>query len=800
MNIYLLNYNNYYNRICKKEDTLTDYLNHQVGDTIQGVNFNPNDGVNTELIVNTNQRANYLLAVEDNIINSRWFIIESKRLRNGQHKLMLRRDLIADNYNDIVNAPCFIEKATVSNNDPAIYNKENMTFNQIKTSETELKDETKSSWIVGYIPKNSFQQDTEIKGDIILKGAVDITVQDINNWEYSQYQTTNFIPYIQENDVVYNIYVWTKTRNVSTGIISNSPGKISFYKDGLADTQWVIKNTQVLNGWAIDYYNEYPNEDTPENQLCFSNPIARSAMTTVATNLVNNYNTNTLHSLVKNYIGFHTQAETDTFLNLNNKVIYDTSSGLYWRVIINTETETGKALSNTTNYPVTAGNLFNTMNTSLNRNPKDGLTIINEPGNKSFSYRLRNTINVYSLRLEQVKQEAKVTINNKRYHLENQPYDLFCIPYSDSLNIYKNNQLLFKSNKSIAINLGTQITASVGEGNVYDIQLLPYCPVRYMLTPNGDIDIKNNDVHYITDNNGNNIGVILWATNSTFTFNIPFNINITNKKIENETDVWRLCSPNYNGQFEFSPSMNNGIQYFNVDCDYKPFSPYIHINPNFSELYGQDFNDARGLICSGDFSLPKVTNAWANYQQNNKNYEQIFNREIQNMQVTHKYEMIQGGVQAIAGVAQGAVSGAALGGVGGAIAGGVASLAGGIADQVMNQKLYNEALDYKKDLYGMQLGNIKAIPNSISKVSPYNPNNKIFPILEYYTCTETEKQALKNKIKYNGMTVGRIGTINEFLQPDYSYIKGKLIRLETIEDTNYLNEIASEIYKGVFIK
>ena len=800
MNIYLLNYNNYYNRICKKEDTLTDYLNHQVGDTIQGVNFNPNDGVNTELIVNTNQRANYLLAVEDNIINSRWFIIESTRLRNGQHRLMLRRDLIADNYNDIVNAPCFIEKATVSNNDPAIYNKENMTFNQIKTSETELKDETKSSWVVGYIPKNSFQQDTEIKGDIILKEAVDITVQDINNWEYSIYQTTNFIPYIQENDVVYNIYVWTKTRNVSTGIISNSPGKISFYKDGLADTQWVIKNTQVLNGWAIDYYNQYPDEDTPENQLCFNNPIARSAMTTVATNLVNNYNTNTLHSLVKNYIGFHTQAETDTFLNLNNKVIYDTSSGLYWRVIINTETEPGKALSNTTNYPVTAGNLFNTMNTSLNRNPKDGLTIINEPGNKSFSYRLRNTINVYSLRLEQVKQEVKVTINNKRYHLENQPYDLFCIPYSDSLNIYKNNQLLFKSNKSIAINLGTQITASVGEGNVYDIQLLPYCPVRYMLTPNGDIDIKNNDVHYITDNNGNNVGVILWATNSTFTFNIPFNINITNKKIENETDIWRLCSPNYNGQFEFSPSMNNGIQYFNVDCDYKPFSPYIHINPNFSELYGQDFNDARGLICGGDFSLPKVTNAWANYQQNNKNYEQIFNREIQNMQVTHKYEMIQGGVQAIAGVAQGAVSGAALGGVGGAIAGGVASLAGGVADQVINQKLYNEALDYKQDLYNMQLGNIKAIPNSISKVSPYNPNNKIFPILEYYTCTEQEKQALKNKIKYNGMTVGRIGTINEFLQPDYSYIKGKLIRLETIEDTNYLNEIASEIYKGVFIK
>ena len=186
----------------------------------------------------------------------------------------------------------------------------------------------------------------------------------------------------------------------------------------------------------------------------------------------------------------------------------------------------------------------------------------------------------------------------------------------------------------------------------------------------------------------------------------------------------------------------------------------------------------------------------------------MFNREIQNMQVTHKYQMIQGGIQSIAGVAQGAVSGAALGGVGGAIAGGVASLAGGIADQVMNQKLYNEALDYKQDLYGMQLGNIKALPYTLTKTTAFTYNNKIFPILEYYTCTEQEKQAAANKIAYNGMTVGRIGTINDYKNNNWSYgdinskgyIKGKLIRLETIEDTNYLNEIASEIYKGVFIK
>ena len=110
-------------------------------------------------------------------------------------------------------------------------------------------------------------------------------------------------------------------------------------------------------------------------------------------------------------------------------------------------------------------------------------------------------------------------------------------------------------------------------------------------------------------------------------------------------------------------------------------------------------------------------------------------------------------------------------------------------------------LDYKKDMFGFQLGNIKAMPSSLSKTSAINADNKIFPIIEYYTCTEQEKQALKDKIKYNGMTVGKIGKIASFIQPDYSYIKAQLIRLEGItEDTQYLNEIANEVNKGVFIK
>ena len=50
-----------------------------------------------------------------------------------------------------------------------------------------------------------------------------------------------------------------------------------------------------------------------------------------------------------------------------------------------------------------------------------------------------------------------------------------------------------------------------------------------------------------------------------------------------------LC---FSGEFEFSPAKNGGVEYFNVDYLYRPFSPYIHVTPNFGGLYGKDFNDA----------------------------------------------------------------------------------------------------------------------------------------------------------------------------------------------------------------
>ena len=109
----------------------------------------------------------------------------------------------------------------------------------------------------------------------------------------------------------------------------------------------------------------------------------------------------------------------------------------------------------------------------------------------------------------------------------------------------------------------------------------------------------------------------------------------------------------------------------------------------------------------------------------------------------------------------------------------------------------------------MSLQNIKAQAQTLSKVSAFTPNNKVFPILEYYTCTDVEKLALINKAAYNGMTTMVIGTINDYKDNQWSYnnvesqgyIKGKLIKFIN-EDINFtiVNALSNELYKGVYIK
>ena len=291
---------------------------------------------------------------------------------------------------------------------------------------------------------------------------------------------------------------------------------------------------------------------------------------------------------------------------------------------------------------------------------------------------------------------------------------------------------------------------------------------------------------------------------TTTVYDNPLNLDI---KINNECNFYRLNSPNYNAAFDFTLTKNdNSVDFFNVDCTYKPFDPYIHVNPNFKGLYGKDWDDARGLICSGDFSISLVTNNFENYKLNNKNYQQIFNREIQNMDRLHVIDrtnkIISDSFQTAQGITQ-LAGGLASGDAISAVSGGINTLAAGtklVTGITQGNKKHNEQRSFKSDMFNYELGNVQAIPNALAKNTAFTFNNKLFPFIEFYSCTDVEKEALKEKIKYNSMTVMKVGTIGQYMNYTEQFIKGQVIRLpDVIDDAHIANEIYNEINKGVFI-
>lgn len=803
MNLYFLIYNNYYNRIVKRESTLNDYIDYLVGNPVLGVtNWNQRDGVSTEQVLNSwvYDTPDYLVVTDDsgNIV-SRWFVIESEYLRGQQYRVTLYRDVIVDNYEDILQAPCFIEKATPQSiRDPAIYNNEDMTFNQIKKNETLLWDETKCPWIVGYIPRDSFGTDTKVYVGAQLSGSSDITVEHLSDYPFYQYANTIVSGQVTNPIIKIALTYWLMRKNTS-GAFDNY-----YYNNTISLNQNgnYIGKTSGSSGGLKGYFWQQTITNplyVPKNN--FTDEYARQIVTNMPS-LAGDFQD------LSDYVDATLTPEQFAQLEKDkNKLIYETSTGQYWKVTLTGSSSPG---STTTQIGWDTGlgvKMRNAMVTSFG----DGYSLA-EPVNKNQVFSFTSETAYQTLTFEPVEVNLSVEVPATRYHASETPYDIFCMPYSNNFVIKKSGATyISKTSASAALTLAQQIAAEVGSGNIYDVQLLPYCPVRYCIMDDGSFDIGS-AIYSDIMAGGSKVSVLLWATSDNFSFTIPLAIpeeqTVLDKKVKTETEFVRFVSPNYSNSFEFDPQMNEGVNYVNVLCHYKPFNPYIKLQPNFKGMYGSEFNDARGLICQGDFSLAQVTSAWADYELQNKNYQNTFNREIQNLKVTNSVQR----EREIWGAATGSLSGAAGGAALGMMAGGPIGAAAGAAlgaaasglgawkDIQLNDKLRNEALDYKRDMFGYQLQNIQALPYGLAKTSAISPDNKYVPFVEYYACTEQEVQALEDKLTYNGYTIMRIGNIQNYLQSTRTYIKGRLIRIENIaDDYHMLKAVADEIYKGVFI-
>ena len=786
MIVNFLKFKNYYSRELKRFDTIAEYEPYLVGQ-IADFNFNPNDDISATVDQVTEiPDCDYIVMTDYNVLGvpeivSRWYIIEAKRELKSYYTLTLFRDVLADFWNEIKEAPAFIEKAIIADSDPLIFNKENVRTNQIKQSETLLKDNLETAWICGYVKKD-------------YPGAtIEIEANPIADLDKATWGMDSFI-----NKSLYNF---------------NNQDTYYFYAlDKNAGETWyefAYKYTLTASGWKLEDYNG-PLNNLNEGYV----NIKYTDIYKILSFLNTSYGFAGIHSVAVTDIysasnGYSAQ-DYSKVIALNNKTLQD--NGIFYTINApaNHALNTPKIVSGTT--------LFNYFN-DIYSNTTYFSSYVGNPTHTQVSL---DSTRLTLTPIASGKYTITIPAATARNHLSDAPYDMFCIPYDAAHLEIRDQDQTYSPNwsKAQAISFAQGIAEKLSNQYLIDLQVLPYHPdptnIKLESRPWGPtlkFIMQGDDPTFnlITKADKSAAGVITWATKSSGTKNIWNPIATTNKKLDNQTRFYRLCSPNWNGQFEFTPEMvGDKLSYFNVDYTYLPYQPYIHVAPIFEKgsMYGDDYNDARGLICGGDFSITYLSDRWAEYKVQNKNYENIFLRQIQNMEVQHKYGMIDAAIGAAVGTAGGALTGATLGKAGG-IAGGIASALGGAADLAIKQSLHNEAVDFAKDNFQMQIENIQALPDSISKVTAINENNKVYPVLECYDCTEKEKTALANKIRYNGMTVGIIGTISEYINNSWSYngihdkgyLKGYFIQIPKLSnDYHLVSTISEEFNKGVYTK
>lgn len=976
MNLLVLKgFNNYFNRKIKKYANLVDYIgNSTLSYTFSNINFDPNDGVATSQIIGSENQVDtggsnpeplkwefegtpdYIVCYETETVDdttvvhirSRWFVLECVRVRNGQYKLALKRDVIADHLEQILTNPCFVEKGYVAPNDPLIFNDEGVSLNQIKNykgnnPEVMLKDATGIPWIVMYLAKNFPASNTPgvdangslpIEGQTILDTSQAIDVSELP-W-YNIISTINTaktyrIPgdceisispiagaYVDQEGVAkyiadpvrynhrcaYRNNDWVKDENTTNleylGTTKNVPVFMDTFTYKVLDTKTLgtvnsgqtTSNTTLnwgpnssTNGkiacWArkVDTFYSGSDHELPDHFFSLRSTWGPMGEPPVFGMLNPNVNTAANITYIKNYLNTkktwletnltHSpkpgEPNTEAYAG-GNQAFLKAEDILYYN---------GKLIKSGANYfklKVTrAGNYKRKIDYFINNNGTISVSSANNLGSYigkalwSWDYfdptDYRNPDNTmvetsfdhtwFDIQYEKVTGDLlRFTLPSpsSRNNLNDAAYDMLVFPYGAIDFKVPNNSnpptadLSFTSSKEASIGIARSIAAKVGS-SLYDMQLLPYCPYRQVAeqyAEDGYIDIGKDTpftsgawsgVYQInssgdTPSRANSRSFGLWCINSHGTFNIDYQIEMPEEtseayKVFNTCKKFRLVSPNYSSSFEFNPLKNNGVSIFNVDFNYRPFNSYIHVSPVFDGLYGVDTNDNRGLILQGDFSIGYYSDAWANYQIQNANYANIFNRQIENIDFNQAQERekqtwnnwttgitealgLGGGLQgakAFSGLGPWGMLG---GGIGGTVGGMVGAGVGLTKDWEWLTESQKEEKSYAVDMYNYSLGNVKALPYGLAKSDALTENFKYFPFIEVYDCTDKEVELFKAKLLYDGMTVGAIGELQSYIPPEgsswnFQRLKGRLIMQESlVDDFQIANAIYTEVNKGFY--
>lgn len=334
------------------------------------------------------------------------------------------------------------------------------------------------------------------------------------------------------------------------------------------------------------------------------------------------------------------------------------------------------------------------------------------------------------------------------------------------------------------------INSTGDTGRILDIQYLPFS----VATQTND-NIKINNLPMIAQ--------FLDTDDYEYVTDLP---DLTN--INKETDTIKIVSPSRSSQFLFRPYNNDGIMLFNTKITLKPYNSVIYVRPSTQGLLLQDFNDKDCLMIIEDFSLTNVSSEWTNYIYQNKNYSNIFDRQIQGREFERSWERQIENAQKLADSWSARNLSAtkartytgnipiisSIAGALGALTEDQGYMRAAQLDREYNEALYQEGLSLSRDLFNYQMDNIKSQPNIPSKITTIDSKFLDGVYLEYYSTNDTELTAISNYYRYNG---NRVDAYGSFAQYWGWYVRGKIIKSNHYTQPE-LDELNKRLEMGIF--
>ena len=749
MKVYLFEFYNYSQRIVYKLNNINEYKEKfNVYEEHYIRNFTFNDYINTEITINlldSEFRPNYLILCDDlDNIKSRWYIINMS-LKSGlkQHTLSLRRDIITDKIDKLYEMDnILINRGYCNITNPAFFNKENISVNEIPQDLTLLKDYTKSAWLVAYVANNN---DNALK--TVKFGSTKLNiVKEFNN--LSEVDSLFKDKYLYQNSTTLSLKTKSTLNPISTFYTRYIISTGGIYADNYTNTS---NNTRIVRPDSV-------SKETIYNTI---KPLVATIYNNISKNFINQYNGKLIKCGTK-----------------------------YYKISFSFE-DYSTYISNTT-----IEQAIKKINCSIEQYNTD----VEE---QNYYLRLLNCLKLnYSL--------EEITTNTFEYSIStnrrktNACYDIICSPLSGKYTRNTGENLTIQENN--VIELYKQLSTYWGSA-LYDVQILPFCPIPDLVDSNGVITMTTGNVGVLYDDITTYVdGIIQFSTvlvcyarDIDITFNIENSIDIdTTSKVDYLTTKFKLISPNFSSEYELPVWENFGIDYFNVDMTLLPNSPWIKINPIYNYLNGKDLDDNKGLIISGSLSITTVSNAWTEYVLQNSNYSQIFESQIAYQEYQNKMSLISSGIQSGVKALGTGVTAGLINPIAGIVTGVSSAIAGGI-DLAVQNDMNNRQIAYQREQWNLQNGNIKAKPNTLSKITSINRNFKYFPYIVKYTCTDIEKEQVDKYLHLYGMNINQIGTIKDYNKENY-YISCTLLdkdinfKLSSNEYENLKSELESGFY------